>query len=109
MDLIPFAEFSHNMRKHSATGRSLFEVLYGYNPPYSADSALETKVPAIAERIRAIREVQEDAAASLQIAAQHAKDRDLNWKLPQWEKGTLVWLEGTHIWTTHPKFKLAPK
>ena len=97
------------MRKHSATGRSPFEVLYGFNPPYLADSALETKVPAIAERIRAIREVQEDTVASLQIAAQHAKDRDLHQRLLQWEKGTLVWLEGTYIWTTHPKFKLAPK
>ena len=108
-DLIPFAEFSHNSQKHSATRRSPFKVLYGFNPPYSANSALETKVPAIAERIRAIREVQEDAAASLQIAAQHAKDQDLNQKLPQWEEGTLVWLEGTHIRMTHLKFKLAHK
>ena len=45
VDLIPFAEFSHNTQKHSATGRLPFEILYGFNPPYSADSALETKVP----------------------------------------------------------------
>ena len=53
--------------------------------------------------------MQEDTAASLQIAAQHAKDQDLNQKLPQWEEGTLVWLEGTHIRMTHLKFKLAHK
>ena len=41
--------------------------------------------------------------------AQHTKDQDLNQKLPHWEEGTLVWLEGTHIRTTHPKFKLAPR
>ena len=109
VDLISFVEFSHNTWKHSATGRSLFKVLYRYNPPYSADSALETKVPAVAEHIQIIQEVQEDTTASLRIAAQHTKDWDLNQKLLQWEKGTLVWLEGTHIRTTHPKFKLAPR
>ena len=97
------------MWKHSAIGRSQFKVLYGFNPPYSADTALETKVPTVAEHIRSIREVQEDTTASLRIAAQHAKDQDLNRKLPKWKEGTLVWLEGTHIRTTHPKFKLAPR
>ena len=53
-DLIPFAELSHNTWKHSATGRSLFKVLYRFNPPYSANSALETKVPAVAEHIQMI-------------------------------------------------------
>ena len=57
VDLIPFTEFSHNMQKHSATGRSPFKILYSFNPPYLADSALETKVPAIAECIWIIREV----------------------------------------------------
>ena len=40
--------------------------------------------------------------------AQHAKDWDSNKKLPQWKEETQVWLEGTYIQTTHPKFKLAP-
>ena len=84
-------------------------MLYGFNPPYSADTALETKVPAVAERIKVITEVQEEAAASLQIASNYAKDRDLHRKLPQWKEGDQVWLEGTHIRTTHPKFKLAPR
>ena len=87
---MPFAEFSHNTRKHSTTGKLLFEILYGFNPPYSADTALETKVPAVAECIWIITEVQEEAAASLQMAAQHAKDWDLNKKLPQWEEGDQV-------------------
>lgn len=109
VDLLPFAEFSHNTQRHSATGKLPFEILYGFNPPYSVDSALETKVPTVTECLQLIKEVQEDAAASLQIAAQHAKDRDRHRKLPQWEIGTQVWLEGTHIRTTHPKFKLAPR
>ncbi|ETW76129.1 hypothetical protein HETIRDRAFT_53716 [Heterobasidion irregulare TC 32-1] len=54
MDLIPFAEFSHNMRKYSTIGKSLFEVLYGFNPLYSVNSALETKVPIVAEHLQLI-------------------------------------------------------
>ena len=54
IDLIPFTEFSHNKQKHSAIGRSPFEILYRFNPPYSANSALETKVPAITEHIQII-------------------------------------------------------
>ena len=57
VDLLLFVEFSHNTWKHSTTGKSPFEILYGFNPPYSADTALETKVPTVAERIRMITEV----------------------------------------------------
>ena len=65
VDLIPFAEFSHNMQKHSATKKLPFEILYSFNPPYSADSALETKVPMVAKQIQMIQEVQEEATSSL--------------------------------------------
>ena len=78
VDLLPFTEFSHNTQKHSTTGKLLFEILYGFNPPYSADSVLETKVPTVVKRIQLIRMTQEKAASSLWMAVQHAKDRDLN-------------------------------
>ena len=78
VDLLPFAEFSNNTRKHSTTSKSPFEVLYGFNLPYLVDSALEAKVPAVTKHLQLIKEAQEEAAASLQIAAQCAKDRDLH-------------------------------
>ena len=77
VDLLPFTEFSHNTQKHSTTGKSLFEVLYGFNPPYLVDLALETKVPVVTEQLQLIKEAQEEAVASLQIVAQQAKDWDL--------------------------------
>ena len=43
------------------------------------------------------------------MAVQYAKDWDQNQDLPQWKEGTQVWLEGTHIQTTHLKFKLGPR
>ena len=49
VDLILFAEFSHNAQKHYATRKSLFKILYSFNLPYLADSALETKVPVVVE------------------------------------------------------------
>ena len=97
------------MQKHSATKKLPFEILYSFNPPYSADSALETKVPMVAKQIQMIQEVQEEAVSSLWMAVQYAKDWDQNQDLPQWKEGTQVWLEGTHIRTTHLKFKLAPR
>ena len=97
------------MQKHSATKKLPFEILYSFNPPYSADSALETKVPMVAKQIQMIQEVQEEAVSSLWMAVQYAKDWDQNQDLLQWKEGTQVWLEGTHIQTTHLKFKLAPR
>ena len=69
VDLLPFTEFSHNTQKHSATGKLLFEIPYGFNPPYSVNSALETKVLMVTERLQSIQEAQEEAVASLQMVA----------------------------------------
>jgi hypothetical protein len=34
VDLLPFAEFAHNVRAHSATGQSPFQVWYGFQPEF---------------------------------------------------------------------------
>jgi hypothetical protein len=33
-DLLPFAEFAHNIRTHGATGQSPFFVWYGFQPEF---------------------------------------------------------------------------
>ena len=65
------------MWKHSTTGKSLFEVLYRFNPLYLVDLALETKVPIVAEHLQLIHTTQEEATASLQMAAQYTKHWDV--------------------------------
>lgn len=111
VSLIPFAEFSHNIRAHAATGKAPFELLYGYVPIFTPPVNPISENPEIESRMKQLTEARNEAQASLAIAAEVMKrnqsDRDA--KRAPFKNGDKVWLEGRNIHTTHPKAKLAPK
>ena len=43
---LPIAEFAHNVKPHSATGRSPFELLQGFKPPFTI-TTLSTELPQV--------------------------------------------------------------
>ena len=72
-DLIPFMEFAHNARTHSATGHSPFEVWYGYQPEFIPPLNFATTIPTIEERLKSMDLIRNEVTAALKMAAETMK------------------------------------
>ena len=109
--LIPYAEYAHNAHQHSATKKSPFELLHGYQPRAYPAIIGNTNVPTADARLEALQRARKEAQASLEIAAEAMRiqhDR-FGTELPPFKKGDQVWLDGKNIHTDHPSEKLRPK
>lgn len=106
-ELLPYAEFAHNIRHHSSIKESPFKALMGYQPRLMDIQRRTTTVPSVEERIKEIEQIRDEINASSRIAGELMKRTDT--EIPRFQKGDQVWLEGKNINTTHPSAKLAPK
>ena len=48
---IPMVEFVHNIRPHSTTGKSPFQLIMGYQPQALPDITNKTDLPAVEKRL----------------------------------------------------------
>ncbi len=108
-ELVPFMEFTHNARQHSATGKSPFTVWYGFQPKFIPPVNFATKIPTVEERLHTLDQIQSEVTAALKVAAEVMKHPHVSKPTYEFKPGDLVWLEGTNVYTTHPKAKLAPR
>jgi transposase InsO family protein len=108
-ELLPFAEFAHNVRVHNAIGQSPFFVWYGFQPEFIPPINFATHLPAAEERLKALEQMRREVSAALQLAAEVMKRKGPLHASKQFTVDQLVWLEGTNVKTTHPKAKLAPR
>ncbi|SJL01350.1 uncharacterized protein ARMOST_04670 [Armillaria ostoyae] len=107
-DWLLLAEFTHNNRTHSATGKSLFMVMYGRNPRILPDSPCltDTQVPAAIEFSNTMAKIHKETKAARRMKKQYDKSR-CNAK--DYNIGDLVWLDATNLHLPRPKKKLDDK
>ena len=108
-DLLPFMKFAHNAQAHSATGKSPFEVWYGYRPKFNPPAKFTMTIPTIKEWLQTMNQVQSGVTAALEVASDIIKYTRPSTPSHMFQTGDLVWPKGTNIHTTHPKAKLAPQ
>lgn len=110
--LLPICEFARNNSAHSATNSSPFRTLYGHDLEWTVHPGSTAKaVPDADARADQLKAIQEEAKASLEIAAERMKrhyDRGVQ-EADQFKVGDLVWLDTKNIKTTQPSKKLADK
>ncbi|SJL00960.1 uncharacterized protein ARMOST_04273 [Armillaria ostoyae] len=112
-DWLPLAEFAHNNRAHSATGKSPFMILYGRNPRIIPDSPRtpNSKVPAASDFSKAIAQIHKETETALEQAADRMKAQYDKHKRPakEYHAGDKVWLDATNLHLPRPKKKLDDK
>lgn len=104
VDWLPTAQFSHNSARHTSTGKSPFELVYGFNPRSDLTMPSDTVVPAATGHLTALQSAQESARRSLTFAQQRSKSyADLRRKqAPTFRVGDQVLLRRDHLPSDRP-------
>src|SRR6266436_836741 len=102
---LPLAQYTHNAWPNAATGKSPFELIMGH-VPYAHVGKTHSLAPAIDSRLAQTKAMRQAA----QQAITHAQQITIRvTKYKPFEEGQKVWLEATHLKTTHPTAKLSPR
>ncbi|SJL18614.1 uncharacterized protein ARMOST_22211 [Armillaria ostoyae] len=112
-DWLPLAEFTHNNRAHSTTGKSPFMILYGRNPRILPDSPqpANSKIPAASDFSKAMAKIHKETKSALEEAAHRMKAQYDKHKCPtkEYHAGDLIWLDTANLHLPQPKKKLDDK
>lgn len=68
------AEFSHNMKVHLATKKSLFWLTYGLEPQFTILPGVHPVVLAADKRVNNLLKAWEEAQALLEVGAERIKE-----------------------------------
>ena len=89
-------EFSHNQRVNTGNGKTLFELIMGYNPMAIPEFITSSKFPHLETRLWNLQTIQKEALASHEMAQSQMADRITRTFRP-FQKVDKVWLEAKNL------------
>jgi len=101
-------EFSHNQKVHSTMKQTPFYLMMGYEPKDIPLAFDRTNAPTAEQRVKALNEARNEAAATHELARQKIVERSTRGFTP-FKKGEQVWLDGRNLKIGYLSWKLAPK
>ena len=110
-DHLPAAEFALNSRIHSATGKSPFELIYGYCPDFTFPVGRRSSIDSLEARLDRMAKARDDAAAALRLTKEKMKEdyEKGKRKAHQFDVGDLVALSAKDIKIHQQTPKLGPR
>ena len=104
--LLPMAEYAHNLWRNETTKTTPYQTLMGYNP--AADwRPINASVPAPITRLEQWTKARQVAYVQMKAAQERWTKAKREGR--KFQKGDLVWLEGRNLKTDQPTSKLAAK
>lgn len=105
---INMAEFVHNHRPHSVTGKSPFFLMHGYEPSPLPTTFVQSPLPAVETRLKELQAARNEALAAHELAHQTMRAR-IQSKFVPFSVGEKVWLEARNLKQNIVDPKFAPK
>ncbi|KAF8759769.1 hypothetical protein RHS01_01831 [Rhizoctonia solani] len=111
VSLLPLAEFALNNLKQTSTGKSPFQICYGFNPRFSVGQKSDKSVPNADEHAEFLEKGYDEVKATLSLLQERMKyfyDQNHR-KEEEIQVGDKVWLSHQNISTDRPSIKLSHK
>jgi hypothetical protein len=111
VDLFPMSEFAYNSHTHSATGKSLFELLHSYQPQWEMPVGGSSAAPTVDEQMDQLWKARADAEAAFCMSkeAMASSLADCHRDCPIFKVGDWVWLNTKDLQIKQPSPKLGDK
>ncbi|QRW15700.1 Retrotransposable element Tf2 protein [Rhizoctonia solani] len=111
VSLLPLAKFALNNLKQTSTGKSPFQICYGYNPRFSVGQKSDEVVPNADEHAVFLEKGYNEVKAALSLSQERMKHfyDQCHRKEEEIQVGDKAWLSHQNISTNRPSMKLSHK